>query len=61
MATSGLSNKDIARELCLSVRTVQAHFTSVFKKLQVGSRSEALLRGLKEGWLSLADVSSSDE
>jgi NarL family two-component system response regulator LiaR len=61
LATSGLSNKDIARELCLSVRTVQAHFTSVFKKLQVSSRSEALLRGLKEGWLSLADVSSSED
>ncbi len=56
LATRGLSNKDIARELSVSVRTVQAHFTSVFRKLQVGSRSEALLYGLKEGWLSLTDA-----
>jgi len=58
LATRGLSNKDIANELSISVRTVQAHFTSAFNKLQVSSRSEALLRGLKEGWLSLADVNS---
>ena len=56
LATKGLNNKDIARELGLNVRTVQAHFTSVFKKLQVSSRTEAVLRGLREGWLSLSDV-----
>jgi len=53
LATEGLSNKDIAERLSLSVRTVQAHFTRVFKKLQVGSRTEAVLYGLKEGWFDL--------
>jgi two-component system response regulator DegU len=57
LATKGLSNKDIAKELSITMRTVQAHFTSVFNKLQVNSRSEALLLGLKEGWLSLANES----
>ena len=56
LATRGLSNRDIAKELCLSVRTVQAHFTRVFKKLQVSSRTEAVLCGLKEGWLSLDEM-----
>jgi len=55
LATKGLSNKDIAERLALSVRTVQAHFTNVFKKLQVASRTEAVLYGLREGWLSLDD------
>lgn len=55
-ANKGLNNKEIARELGLSVRTVQAHFTSVFRKLQVGSRTEAVLRGLTEGWLNLDDI-----
>lgn len=58
LATNGLSNPDIARELGLSIRTVQAHFTHLFKKLQVGSRTEAVLCGLKEGWLSLEDESA---
>ena len=58
LATRSWSNEDIAKELGLSVRTVQAHFTHACKKLQVSSRTEAVLRGLKEGWLSLDDISS---
>ncbi len=56
LATRGLSNRDIAKELGLSIRTVQAHITRASKKLQVSSRTEAVLRGLKEGWLSLQDI-----
>lgn len=55
LAAKGLSNTEIAGELSISLRTVQRHFTQVFKKLQVSSRTEAVLRGLKEGWLSLED------
>ena len=54
--TRGLSNKDIAEELCLSIRTVQAHLGRIFNKLQVGSRTEAVVRALKEGWVTLNDV-----
>jgi DNA-binding NarL/FixJ family response regulator len=61
LATKGLSNKDIAKELSITIRTVQAHFTSVFNKLSVNSRSEALLLGLKEGWLSLANENPRDD
>lgn len=56
LATKGLSNKDIADQLCLSIRTVQGHLTHVFNKLGVGSRTEAVVRGLKEGWITLDDV-----
>lgn len=55
LATRGLSNKEIAEQLGLSLRTVQAHCTRASKKLRVGSRTEAVLRGLKEGWLSFED------
>jgi NarL family two-component system response regulator LiaR len=58
LATRGLSNGDIAKELALSLRTVQAHFTRACKKLQVSSRTEAVLHGLREGWLSLDDMLS---
>lgn len=57
LATRGLSNQEIAVNFNLSLRTVQAHFTHITRKLQVGSRTEAILRGLKEGWLSLNDLS----
>jgi NarL family two-component system response regulator LiaR len=55
LAGKGMANKDIAKELCLSVRTVQAHFGNIFSKLGVGSRTEAVLHGLKTGWLDLQD------
>lgn len=57
LATRGLSNQEIANELCLSLRTVQAHLGHIFNKLQVSSRTEAVVRALKEGWVTLDDVS----
>lgn len=56
LASRGLSNQDIANELYLSLRTVQAHLSHIFNKLQVGSRTEAVVRALKEGWITLEDV-----
>ena len=56
LAARGLSNQDIAEELCLSMRTVQGHLGHIFNKLQVGSRTEAVIRALKEGWVTLDDV-----
>ncbi|RLC93508.1 MAG: DNA-binding response regulator [Chloroflexi bacterium] len=53
LAARGMSNKDIAEELCLTVRTVKAHLSNIFSKLGVASRTEAILKGLREGWLSL--------
>lgn len=61
MAVRGVGNKEIARRLSISVRTVQAHFTSVFKKLRVSSRTEAILLGIKEGWLNIDEVRLSNE
>lgn len=59
LATKGLSNEDIAKGLGLSIRTVQSHFTRIAKKLHVRSRTEIVLRGLKEGWLNLSDIPAS--
>lgn len=53
LVTKGLSNKDIADELCLSVRTVQGHLANIFNKLQVSSRTEAVVHALKQGWVTL--------
>jgi DNA-binding NarL/FixJ family response regulator len=57
LVTKGLSNKDIAEGLCLSVRTVQGHLANIFNKLRVSSRTEAVVHALKEGWVTLEDVS----
>ena len=56
VAAKGMSNRDIAGELFISERTVQAHMRSIFNKLGVGSRSEAILHGLKRGWFSIEEL-----
>ena len=56
LAGKGMSNKEIAAELSISERTVQTHLTNIFRKLEVGSRTEAVLHGLKEGWFTLDDL-----
>jgi NarL family two-component system response regulator LiaR len=56
LATRGLSNQQIANQLFLSLRTVQAHLGHIFNKLRVSSRTEAVVRALKEGWVTLEDI-----
>jgi len=52
----GMSNKEVAEELFLSQRTVKAHLTSVFNKLNVASRSEAIVKGLQWGLVTLENA-----
>jgi DNA-binding NarL/FixJ family response regulator len=56
LAAKATTNAEIGKTLCISERTVQTHLMNVFKKLEVGSRTEAVLRAIKEGWLSLDDL-----
>jgi len=58
MAATGMSNKEIASELFLSVHTIESHLTSIFNKLSVGSRIEAAMEGLRHDWFTLEDISS---
>lgn len=40
LVAAGLSNRDAARELFVSVKTVQYHLTRIYAKLGIGSRAE---------------------
>ncbi len=57
MAAGGLSNNEIAQGLHLSVSTIESHLRTIFNKLGVGSRTEAVIEALKKGWLTLKDIS----
>lgn len=59
LAARGHGNKEIAGELGLSIRTIQAHLGNIFNKLKVGSRTEAVIMGLKNGILTLDDIKES--
>ncbi len=56
LAAQGMTNKDIADKLHLSNRTVEGHLRTIFNKLGVGSRTEAVLYGLRKGWLTLEEL-----
>jgi len=56
LAAKGMTNREIADRLHISVRTVQVHLSNIFGKLGVGSRTEAVLYALRRGWLTLEDT-----
>lgn len=56
LAARGMSNQDIANNLFLSRRTVQAHLGNIFRKMEVGSRTEAILEALRRGWFTLDNI-----
>jgi len=51
-----MSNYDIAVHLGLTERTVKGHLTNIFQKMNVGSRTEAVLEALKCGWIAMEDT-----
>lgn len=61
LAATSMSNKEIARTLSVTVRTVKAHLSNIFAKMNVASRTEAILSGVREGWLDLDQAPPSIE
>ena len=56
MAARGMGNNDIADELHLSARTIESHLATIFNKLGVGSRTEAVIKAMKNGWFTLEEL-----
>jgi DNA-binding NarL/FixJ family response regulator len=51
----GLSNKEIAAELGVVEGTVKIHITSIFSKLSVSDRTQALIEAVKRGIVQIDD------
>ena len=57
----GMSNKDLAKELDCSVKTIKNHLNSAFHKLGVSSRTEAVVKAIEKGLISSEGTRISDE
>jgi DNA-binding NarL/FixJ family response regulator len=51
LAAHGKTNRAIGSELGISHRTVQGHLASIYGKLAVNSRTEAVTEALRRGWI----------
>lgn len=51
---AGLSNKEIAADLCISEKTVKNHLSNLFRKLDVADRTQAVLYGIKHKLIKLS-------
>jgi DNA-binding NarL/FixJ family response regulator len=51
LAAQGLTNRAIGHKLGISHRTVQGHLQSIYGKLGVNSRTEAVTEALRRGWI----------
>ncbi len=56
LVAKGISNKDIAQFLSISERTVKSYLVDIFAKLRVGSRTEAVIIGLRHGFLNIDEL-----
>ena len=43
-------------EIVGAIRAVEAHLTNIFNKMRVGSRTDAIIQGLREGYITLDDI-----
>ena len=53
LVAKGLANKQIAVALGISEHTVKFHVSSIYSKLNVANRTEAVREGLRGGWVAL--------
>ena len=53
LTAQGLANKQIANSLAISENTVKFHLSSLYAKLGVTSRTEAVRAGARRGWVVL--------
>ncbi|MBA4383942.1 MAG: DNA-binding response regulator [Anaerolinea sp.] len=55
LVAKGLTNKAVGSNLKISDRTVQGHIARIFEKLQVCSRTEAVMMGISLGLIQLPE------
>ena len=53
LVARGLSNKQIASKLGISDKTVRNHLSRIFRKLDAGNRTQAVMNAMRVGLLTV--------
>lgn len=61
MVATGVTNREVAYQLSISVNTVKVHLRNVFNKLGAESRTEATMIAVREGWVSVEGAGEATE
>jgi len=61
MVTTGITNREIAYKLSISVNTVKVHLRNTFAKLGAESRTEATMIAVREGWVAVPETDEGRE
>ena len=56
LAAAGMSNKELAEKLSVSLRTIKAHLTNIFNKMGCSCRTDAIVKGLRQGYITLDGI-----
>ncbi len=58
LVATGITNREVAQDLFISVNTVKVHLRNVYAKLGADSRTEATMIAVREGWVSVGEEES---
>ena len=53
LLAQGLPNRKIAAQLTINERTVKYHVSAILAKLEVSNRTEAVMRAIEQGLITL--------
>lgn len=53
LLAEGTSNRDIGERLYISEKTVKNHTNSIFRKMGVSDRTQAVLEAIRKGWVQV--------
>lgn len=59
--SQGQSNKEIAQQMGISYQTVKNHLASLFRKLGVEDRTQAVVFALQHGWIRMSSLQTKEK